>query len=224
MTLRLTGTTSSLLCALGFLAFASDHSSAQYSQPSLAKLYESGWENDRLRVRAVSVEPGARLEDRGDVDRVLVFLTADLEGRMPPADAIWQSAGGPALENHGRLRVNAIVIDVKSGPPSGIGMTSPEALPSTDGIESRLLIDNAHVIVSRLRYAANAYLADPWHFHPQDALVVYLSGGYTWLPYGGWGLPTRVHRGDIDVVPANTFHSFRNAGSDPLEFLVIMPK
>src|SRR5262249_27822 len=112
MTLRLTGTLSSLFCALGFIALESDHSSAQYSQPSLAKLYESGWENDRLRVRTVSIEPGARLEERGDVDRVVVFLTADLDGRMPQADAIWQSAGGPPLENHGRLRVDAIMIDV----------------------------------------------------------------------------------------------------------------
>ena len=60
---------------------------------------------------------------------------------------------------------------------------------------------------------------------PRDinAVIVYLHGGYTWLPTAGWDT-YRVRRGDIDVLPANTIHTFGNAGGDPLEFLAIFPK
>ena len=142
---------------------------------------------------------------------------------MPPAEAMWQPAGPGELENRGSGRVEAVVIELKSVPTSALGVTPPEALPATGGVAASLLIDNQRVMVLKQRYSPTAYPASPWHFHPQDAVVVYLRGGYTWLPYGGWG-PYRVRRGDIDIVPANTLHNFSNAGGDPLEFLVIFPK
>lgn len=222
MRLRRPGSLSSLVGVLGLVILAETPAPAQYPQRSLATRYESGWENDRVRVRTISVEPGAQALPDSDADRVLVFLTADLQGRMPQADAIWQPAGERELENRGRARVDAVVIELKNAPP-GSGVTPPEALPGTGAVDVRLLIDNPRVTVTKQRYSASAYAAGPRHFHPQDAIVVYLRGGYTWLPYGGWG-PYRVLRGDIDIVPANTFHAFGNAGGDPLEFLAIFLK
>jgi quercetin dioxygenase-like cupin family protein len=193
---------------------------AQYQQMSRAKLYESGWENDRVRVSKVSVAPGAEMQT--GADRVLVFLTADLQNRMPASEAIWQP-GGTREENRGALRSEAIVIEMKNAPPADIGTTPPEALPVTGMIDSHVLIDNPRVVVTKLRYSPNSYAGDAWHLHPQDAVIVYLRGGYTWVP-GGSGDTYRVSRGDIDVLPANTIHTFGNAGGDPLEFLVIFPK
>jgi len=223
MRLRQRGSLSALAGVLGVAILTGAPAGAQYPQPSLATRYGSGWENDRVRVRTISVEPGAPAFQHTDVDRILVFLTADLQGRMPQADAIWQPAGTRELENRGSLRVEAVVIELKNAAPGTSGATPPEALPATGAIEMRLLIDNPRVVVTKQRYSPSGYAAVPRHFHPQDAIVVYLRGGYTWPPYGGWG-PYRVRRGDMDVVPANMFHTFGNAGSDPLEFLAIFPK
>lgn len=223
MRARLAGLLPSTLGVLGLMVLSPGPAAAQYGQESLAKQYESGWENDRLRVRRISVEPGAQAPVQRDEDRVVVFLTADLQGRMPPAEAIWQAAGAQELENRGRLRVEAVLIEVKNVPASAPGVTPPEVLSMADAVDVRLLIDNPLVIVTKLRYFPGVYAVGPRHFHPQDAVIVYLRGGYTWLPYFAWG-PYRVRRGDIDVLPANTFHRFSNAGGDPLEFLVIFPK
>jgi len=56
------------------------------------------WENNRVRVRELSVEPAAPLPAGGD--QVLVYLTADPDGRLP-ADAVWQAAGGATVNNRG---------------------------------------------------------------------------------------------------------------------------
>jgi quercetin dioxygenase-like cupin family protein len=223
MRLRLAGSLSLVPGVIGLLVLPQQLVVAQYSQPSLTNRYEAGWENDLVRVRTISVEPGAQMSAQADTDRVLVFLTADFNGRMPAAEAIWQSAGTRELQNRGNLRVDAVVIELKNAPANAVGVTPPEALPSTEGVDARVLIDNPRVLVTRLRYALDAYATGPWHFHPQDAVMVYLRGGYTWLPQGGWG-SQHVRRGDMDVVPANTFHILSNPGGNPLEFLMIFPK
>ena len=223
MSLKLVGSCAPLLAAWVWVTLPPQPLAAQYGSASAGRQHVSGWENDRIRVRTVSVEPGARLAAaEGGADRVLVFLTGDLEGRMPAAEAIWQPAGGPEPENRGRLRVDAIVVDVKPGTGGATGETPVEALSSYNRSNARLLIDNARVAVMKLQYRPYAMTLDTPHSHPQDALVVYLSGGLTWpSPYD---YPARVHRGELDVIPAHMHHSFRNVGGDNLEFLMILAK
>jgi hypothetical protein len=217
------------------VALVASASAAQYSRHSGDRLPQE-WESDQFRVLRLSVPPGAEVTDPGTTDSVVVFLTATLEGRMPPAEAVWQAAGSRTLVNQGRARFDAIVIEVKDVPGPASSATPPEAIPSTDQIDSWRLIDNSRVLVTKLRYRPVTSL-DPMHFHPRDTVVVYLKGGYVWpeseqarewYPYA-WpflrGAPSlRVERGDVDVVPANTFHTFSNAGGDPLEFLAIFVK
>lgn len=210
---------SSILVVVGLSALQPPLA-AQYQQASRARLYES-WENDRVRVRKISVAPGAEMPVQTDSDRVLVYLTADLQNRMPAAEAVWQPAGARET-NLGKFNVEAIAIELKNAPATDSGITPLEALPITGQVDTRVLIDNPRVMVTKLRYSQNAY-AGAWHSHPQDAVIVYLHGGYTWLPTAGWET-YRVRRGDIDVLPANTIHTFGNAGGDPLEFLAIFPK
>jgi quercetin dioxygenase-like cupin family protein len=179
------------------------------------------WENDWMRLSRISTEPGAGLAG-SSADRVVVYLTADPEGRMPLAEAVWQPAGSGDLQNRGRARVEALAIELKEMPagiPSG---TPPEVLPVSYRADVWTLIDNSRVLVTKHRYAPATYV-DPLHFHAADILVVYLRGGYTWPAVASWG-SYRVRRGEVDVVPANTFHTLGNAGADPLEFLVIMPR
>jgi quercetin dioxygenase-like cupin family protein len=224
MSRTLAGSLAPLLGALGFFALPSVHLAAQYPRPSLARQFGSAWESNRIRVRTVSVEPGARLAAPQDgADRVLIFLTADLDGRMPAA-ATWQPAGEPEPVNRGRLRVDAIVVDLKPGTAGAGGGTPLESTAVRDRVDARVLIDNARVAVMKLRYLPYPTSLEQAHDHPQDALVVYLAGGYTWLPDAGWGYPAAVRRGEFSVVPAHTLHSFGNAGGDALEVLLIVPK
>ena len=222
--MALSSALSTLLAAVSLIALAPGRAASQYPDRTLATQYASGWENDRLRVRTVTLEPGAALDRSDDADRVLVYLTADLEGRMPRAEAIWHPVDGPVLENRGALRSTAIVIDVKAGPAMGAGATPPEAQSFSSDVEAQRLIDNAHVVVTKVRYRSNAYVSIPWHLHVQDVLIVYLRGGQTWLRADGWDASMPARRGDIDVIPANTLHRVLNAGGDPLEFLVIVSK
>ena len=83
---------------------------------------------------------------------------------------------------------------------------------------SSVVAPRAVAFCSMARWFASAV-----HFHAEDVIVVYLRGGYTYPGADFWGA-VRVGRGDVDVIPANTMHRLANAGSDPLELLVIVPK
>jgi quercetin dioxygenase-like cupin family protein len=166
-----------------------------------------------------------------------VFLTADLEGRMPPVEAAWRDPGPVTMENRGPVRFEALVIDLKGSSTRAGGVTPPDvaravetiAPPSGfDGsyatmIRAQNLIVNDRVSVTKQHYASGvSWSVDPLHFHPQDAVVIYLTGGYTW-PTTWLSGPHRVRRGDVRIVPANVRHASGNAGSDPPEFLLIIP-
>jgi quercetin dioxygenase-like cupin family protein len=189
---------------------------AQYGSSAMSSGQVLPWENNRVRVQYMTVEPGASVQPL--TNRVMVYLTADADGRMP-ADAILQAPA--AIQNRSRVRVEAIAIELKEAPPAG-GGTPAEAFESHYGIEVTPVIDDARVSVTKLRYDALAY-GGPLHAHPEDVLVVYLRGGYTW-PADGYGYASRVRRGDVTVVPAHTLHRLANAGSDPIEMLVIVPR
>jgi mannose-6-phosphate isomerase-like protein (cupin superfamily) len=195
---------------------------AQYAERPIANRYPQEWENDLFRVRRLAIAPRTQMTAPESDDSVLVFLTADLEGRMPPAEAVFQPRGARPLENRGSARFEAISIGLKDMPANPASGTPPEALPFPDASDVRILIDNPRVIVLKTRYRSNAY-SGPLHFHPKDTAVIYLGGGYVWPMNGMWG-SYRVTRGEIDLVPANTLHTFGNAGSDPLDVLVIAPK
>jgi quercetin dioxygenase-like cupin family protein len=210
-----------VLAVLAVGAVFEQPTAAQYGRRSSAGPDQLEWENNRVRLRRIAVDPGATADAGAAADRVLVYLTADQDGRMPEAEAVWQGAGSGALQNRGNARLEAIAIELKGGTSEGTGGTPPEAFSLSYRVDVRRLIDNPRVLVTKHRYAPATY-TDPLHFHSEDMLVVYLRGGYTW-PALGWGA-YRVRRGEFDVIPANSLHTLGNAGSDPLEFLVILPR
>lgn len=197
---------------------------------------QSIWQNDRIQVRRISLAPGETLTGESPGGSVVVFLTADLDGRMPAAEAAWRDPGPMRMENRGRARFEALVIDLKGSPTRSRGVTAPEvaravgtvawrdAYEATNALmQAQNLVLNDRVSVTKQRYAAGlTWSADPLHFHPQDAVVIYLRGGYTWPTTSFYG-PDRVRRGDVRVLPANVLHTSGNPGSDPLEFLLIIP-
>jgi quercetin dioxygenase-like cupin family protein len=192
---------------------------AQYGRPSGA-LLDLPWENNRLRLTQISVGPGGSIPAAGN--RVMVYLTADPDGRMP-REAVWQPASAGALQNRGQARLEAIAIELKDVPAGPRGTGTPlEAIEPEPGVTVSPLINNEQVLVAKHRYEGIA-AGGPPHFHPEDVLLVYLRRGYTWPLNGIWAV-TPVRRGEVEVIPSNTFHRLGNAGSDPLELLVVVPK
>jgi quercetin dioxygenase-like cupin family protein len=207
----------SVLATVALAALLAQPIFAQYERAGDGRL-QLPWENNRFRLTHVSVEPGAALSAGGD--RVLIYLTAGPEGRMP-AEAVWQPAGTAAVLNRGRVRLEAIAIELKDARAATSG-TPVETLDAQYGVGVSPLIDNDRVLAVKQRYDPIAY-GGPLHSHGEDVLVVYLRGGYAWPLADLWG-PSQVRRGDVNVVPANTRHRLGNAGGDPLELLVIVPK
>ena len=192
------------------------------------------WENDRLEVHRVTLAPGERLSGDSTGGSVIVFLTSDLDGRIPPAEAAWRDPGPVTMENRGRARFEALVVDLKGSATRSGGVTAPEVVrasgtvaPSVSGgmyfptMRARNLILNERISVTKERDDF-PWSVDPLHFHQQDSVVIYLRGGYIWPATSFYG-PDRVRRGDVRVVPGNVLHVTGNAGSDPLEFLLIIP-
>jgi len=214
---RLSVSMSLVFAGLALAALLADPIAAQYSRQGDGRL-EVPWENNRFRLTQISVAPGATLPAGGN--QVLVYLTADPDGRMP-AEAVWQSAGSGAVQNRGPARLEAIAIELKGARGAASG-TPGEVLDAQYGVDVSPLIDNERVFVMKHRYGPIAY-GGPLHFHGEDVLVVYLRGGYAWPLADFWGA-SRVRRGEVDVIPANTLHRLGNAGGDPLELLVIVPK
>jgi quercetin dioxygenase-like cupin family protein len=202
--------------ALALAALVADPLSAQYGRQGDSRL-QVPWENNRFRLTQISVAPGATLPAG---NQVLIYLTAGPDGRMP-AEAVWQPTGAGAVQNQGPARLEAIAIELKDARGAASG-TPGEALDAQYGVDVSPLIDNDRVLVMKHRYGPIAY-GGPLHFHVDDVLVVYLRGGYTWPLADFWGA-SRVRRGEVDVIPANTPHRLGNAGGDPLELLVIVPK
>jgi hypothetical protein len=219
------------LC-LGLLGLASGTASAQYGWRDRAAQILP-WENSRVRVSHIAVDPGSSLPDDEGVGRVLVYLTAGPDGTVP-AEAVWQPAGEKDVRNRGRLRLEALAIELKDVAGVPRGETPPETLVVTREMQVSTLVDNPRVLVTKHRYAPHTVYA-PLHFHTEDVLVVYLRGGHSWPLarssdvgwIGGWTRgwdASRVRRGDVEVIPANTFHTLGNAGGDPIEFLLIFPR
>lgn len=213
----LTAAALSVLPLAVLAAYPGDGPDGQYR--TAADHLTSPWENNRVRLSRISVEPGATLPAGGN--RVLVHFTADADGRMPPA-AVWQPAGAAPLTNQGPARLDALVIDLKDGPQGPWPGTPPEALDAYSGVDVTPLVDNVQVFVARQRYDPGNYGGPP-HSHPEDVILVYLRGGDAW-PADGYPWATRFRRGELEIVPARTIHRVANAGPDPLEVLVVIPK
>jgi hypothetical protein len=195
---------------------------------------ETIWENDRMQVQRVTLALGERLSGDSTGGSVIVFLNTDLDGSIPPAEAVWRDAGPVTMENRGSARFEALVVDLKGRATRSGGVTAPEVVrasgtvgPSVAGgidatmMRAQNLIVNDRISVTKERYGF-PWSVDPQHAHPQDAVVIYLRGGYIWPTAAFYG-PERVLRGDVRVLPGNVLHMSGNAGSDPLEFLLIIP-
>src|SRR5919197_1709990 len=234
-----------ILALVPMLALHISLASQNTARPPGIQPYDIELETDDVLVARVVLAPGGRVTAESPAGAVIVYLTANPDGRMPPAEAAWHEPGSIEMENRGRARFEALLIQFKrtvpssapaaAAPPSypGRGLTSLMMARTGYGYanwmdyayreraKSETLVDTAGVTVTKVRQPPAMYL-EPFSIDSNDRVVVYLRGGYAW-PSGlsnNYG-SIAVHRGDVRVLSANVPYVLSNAGSDPSEFIVI---
>jgi hypothetical protein len=195
------------------------------------------FEDDQVRVVRVSLLPGESRTIQDHQGGLLVYLTANLEGQLPRAEASWYSPGATTLENSATTRFEGIWVGLRA-PASGVPAALPPEVAGQAESYGRLLayspygrtpnrvrtlVDNDQVLVSLHRLARSWLPTEPHHFHPREVVLVYLAGGQISGSTGYLGT-RHARRGDFDLLPANLVHAFRNMGNDPIEFVMIAPK
>jgi hypothetical protein len=206
----------------------------QPAAPQGFQPYRVEAETDTVRIARVILAPGARVTTESRAGAVIVFLTADPDGRLPASEAAWQAPGSIQLENRGPARFEAVLVQFKTAPgasPQREYATAARGIwpayamgeyPSSyfDRIRSAALIDTPEVQVTRLRYPGTSYVEPP-RVDAGDTVVVYLRGGYAWPVEPDYRGPARVHRGDARLIPANTPYALANPSSDASELIVV---
>jgi hypothetical protein len=216
-----------LLCAACLCWSVEAWSSGQDPVQADPTHYRVEFQDDSIRVLRVTLGPHEKGVMRTHPNEVLVFLTADLQGHMPPADARWEPGGThEPEENLANTSFEAILVELlklPTGQPPALTI-----LPVVSGAYDAMsrpkvtrLIDNEWVSVSKERFPGIAR-GDSVSALPSDTVTVYLSGGEV----GGTSLrgAIRAQRGDVDVLPAHTLHQVANLGFDPIEMIVIHAK
>jgi hypothetical protein len=210
---------------------------AQYPATNSSPQYRVEFEDGQVRVLRVSLRAGEATPVEAHPDAVLIYLTADLDGRAPDAAATWQPMGSYGLQNHARTSFEALLVELiapASGAPASV---EPEAMPvaysysswsteypfyEPDAHRASTLVENARVAVTWHRLVPLVQ-TEPYHFHLRDTLLVYLRGGEMSGSTGQLGFH-RARRGEFHVLPPNVLHAHGNVGNDPIEFVMISPK
>ena len=193
--------------------------------------YRVEFEDEHVRVLRVRLEPGREVMAHDHPDAVLVYFTADLQGRMPPVEAEWQAASVHEPENAARTWFEAVLVELKQAAPQEPGplAVAHDADPYGMGTRVTRLFDNARVTVSKYRLAPMAR-GELRPDHLNEAVVVYLRGGYMvsaigrFGPYRDYSDRRKVRRGQVEVLPANTPYGLASMGNDPIEFVEIQLK
>jgi quercetin dioxygenase-like cupin family protein len=183
------------------------------------------FEDDQIRVLRVKLAPQAIASAGTHPDQVVIFLTADLEGRMPAAEAHFEPAGSEPLHNKSGMIVEAVLVQFKAPPDPDVPFEPEFRSGEYDGaVGVTSLVDNAIVNVSKIRMMP-IVRTNEVHVHPRDVVVVYLTGGQMagTLP-GGSTYGRRARRGEVDVLPPFAEHELGNLGNDPIEFVLIQTK
>jgi len=130
------------------------------------------------------------------------LLAVPVEGsRTPGVDAATRRAG-PRL----------------APAPAEIGQAP--ALPS--GLTRTVLLDNASVLVARLRFAPGA--REEVHTHPFSAVVIHLTPAVVDMRLGTGRATTRREAGFTEFIPREIPHAAANAGEADFEIVTIALK
>jgi hypothetical protein len=69
---------------------------------------------------------------------IIVFLTTELDGRMPSAEVTWRDPGPTTMENRGGSRFEALVVDLKGAAIPSRRVTPPEVVRASETVAPRV--------------------------------------------------------------------------------------
>ena len=216
-----------LLCVACLCWSIEGQSLAQDAVQTDSAHYRVVFQDDQVRVLRLTLGPHESGAVREHPNGVLVFLTADLQGHMPPAEVQWQPAGPrQPEENVTNTSFEAILVEflqLPAGQSPTLTILSEWSGPlyPVDRPKITSLIDNEWVSVRKERFPGTTR-DDNIVVFPADTVFVYLNGGD--LAGTSTGGAIRARRGEVDVLPAHTLHRVENLGFDPVELIIIQPK
>jgi beta-alanine degradation protein BauB len=101
----------------------------------------------------------------------------------------------------------------------GAGQQAPQP---PQGVTRTELVNNATVLVARLRFAPGA--REEVHTHPFSAVVVQIGAGDVDMRLGDKHATSRREHGVVDFIPKEMPHAAANVGRDPIDFVTIAIK
>jgi quercetin dioxygenase-like cupin family protein len=105
---------------------------------------------------------------------------------------------------------------------AALPIAAQQAPSPPPGITRTVLVDNASVLVARLRFAPGA--REEVHTHPFSAVVVYLERAEVDMRLGAERATRRREPGSVESIAAETPHAAANVGRDGFEIVTIAPK
>jgi beta-alanine degradation protein BauB len=191
--------------------------------------YTVVFENASVRVLRIDYAPGSKSTMHQHPDSIVIpfatskvrFATPDgksTEQELANEAALYTPAGTHSPSNIGTGRVDALLVEFKSAAPG------KAALPaSRTGMAMKMLAEGPRAIAYRTT-------ADPTFHEPAgtthdfDQVVIALGSAQMALAVDGKPAKTTWARGDAVFVGRGVRHEAKNAGSKPVDFIVVAIK
>jgi quercetin dioxygenase-like cupin family protein len=116
----------------------------------------------------------------------------------------------------------AIVVSISMALMAAASGQAPQTPQTPQGVSRTVLVDNATVLVARLRYEAGK--GETSHTHPFSAVVLQITSGIVNMTIGPDNLNARRDAGAAWFIPQNMPHYVMNAGTDTFEQIAITIK
>lgn len=206
--------------AVGLLGGSLIAEAFQNPEPVDRTVHRVEYEDQEVRVLRLLLAPHQRTEERQHPDRVVVFLTADWQGRFPTSPVEWQPGGRDAEVNSSSERFEAILVELKGSEAQGL-LPAPRTYL---GVAQIQLINNQRVEVRRMVVGPGATAPNPGcHIHGKAEVFVHLAAASVSGVTGG-SQPVRVTRGQVTVVAPGQKHFFQESTETLADFIDIHPQ
>ena len=186
-------------------------------------------ENPSVRVLKVSVAAGAKTPMHSHPDSVVIplgaskvrFTMADGKSEdsdLPSESAMYTPAHTHSGENIGKTGVDVLIVEFKA--PAAGTATVPSA---RDNMAIKILAEGPRAVVYRAT-AEPAFTEPAGSKHEFDQVVIALGPATMSLAIDGKPAKTTWKRGDVQFIGRGVPHESKNAGSKPVDFVIVAVK
>ena len=186
-------------------------------------------ENASVRVLKITYAPGTKAAMHHHPDTIVVPLTSSKvrfglpdgtsqESDLAVGSAMYAPAGDHSPANIGKGPVDAILIEFKGAKPGTA--TLPAARPN---MASKTLAEGPDGAAYQ-NTAAPAFQEPAGSKHDYDQVVIAMGAAQMSLAIDGNPAKTSWKRGDVQLIGRGVAHESKNAGTTPVEFVIVAVK